>query len=244
MSFVYVFTATRQEAKPVAKLMAQGRTRSEFGHRGVIGSDEVELIVSGTGPLAAHACARKAVEQSGALRADAILVAGFCGALSSRFPESTLVVYLGCLSTLEDRKRLSSPLAPRLCTRLITGGIPCVGAVGITSARIASSKAEKLALAASGAEVVDMESYPILQLAAAAAIPCLVLRVVSDSLDRRLPDFNPALQPNGRMSLAAAARVALRSPLRTVQLVRASRKAMEKLSIALPVIFAGGGFQS
>jgi nucleoside phosphorylase len=51
----------------------------------------------------------------------------------------------------------------------------------------------KLQLAQSGAFVVDMESYSILEAAHAANIPAAVIRVVSDTADFELPDFNQAL---------------------------------------------------
>ncbi len=247
MSLIYIFAATPLEAKPVAKMMARNYTGFNPRHKiaGRIGPDAVELFVCGTGPQAAQARARRALEASECIPAkpDAVLVVGLCGALSPRLAEGTVVAYTECLSAQENGKRFSSHLATKLLTRLAAGGIACVGTVGITSSRIAASKAEKLALAASGAEVVDMESYPILQVAAG-AIPCAVLRAVSDSLDRRLPDFNPALQPDGRISRVAAARIAARSPLRTAQLVVASRRSMRKLVAALAVIFTGGGLES
>jgi nucleoside phosphorylase len=58
---------------------------------------------------------------------------------------------------------------------------------------VASTKDDKLQLAATGAQVVDMESYEVLSAAHKLGIPAIVVRVVSDSLDRKLPDFNRAL---------------------------------------------------
>jgi nucleoside phosphorylase len=69
--------------------------------------------------------------------------------------------------------------------------------IGITSPRVAITKDDKLRLARSGAQVVDMESYDILLAAQECSAPAAVVRVVSDSLDRRLPDFNRALNPDG-----------------------------------------------
>lgn len=244
MSLIHIFAATPLEAKPIVRMIVPNLpgSNSRLRRAGKIGPNAVELFVCGTGPQAAHACARQAIEGGGSKhrsRPDAVLVTGLCGALSPRFAEGTLVLYTECLSSVEKGEKLSPSFAAQFMARLAARGISCAEAVGITSPRIAASKAEKLSLAASGAEVVDMESYPILQVATASAIPCGVLRVVSDSLDRRLPDFNPALQTDGRISRLAATRIVLRSPLRTAHLVLASRRAMQQLSAALTAIFTG-----
>jgi hypothetical protein len=98
-------------------------------------------------------------------------------------------------------------------------GIDCDRAVGITSPRIATNKQERLALAKSGAGVVDMESYSILESAAAVGVSVAVLRVVADSLDRALPDLNRALDATGGLDGRKALRVALGSPVRTAKLL-------------------------
>jgi hypothetical protein len=84
--------------------------------------------------------------------------------------------------------------------------------------------------------VVDMESYSILGAAATAGVPAAVLRVVSDSMDRNLPDFNRALNDTGGLDGRKALRVALGSPLTTARLLAANRRAMQGLTKALEVV--------
>jgi hypothetical protein len=114
--------------------------------------------------------------------------------------------------------------------------MPCDRAMGITSPRIAINKQERLALAESGAAVVDMESYSILETAATAGVPVAVLRVVADSLDRILPDLNRALDDTGGLDGRKALRVALGSPMRTAKLLAANKRAMQHLTKALEVV--------
>ena len=45
-----------------------------------------------------------------------------------------------------------------------------------------------------------MESYEIVAAALQARLPVAVIRVVSDSLDRQIPDFNLALEDNGEIN--------------------------------------------
>jgi nucleoside phosphorylase len=113
--------------------------------------------------------------------------------------------------------------------------IPCDWAVGITSPRIATTSNERAALAEFGAVVVDMESYPILSAAAKAGVPAVVLRVVSDSMDRELPDLNRALNEAGGLDGRKALKVALGSPIKTVKLLAANKRAMQRLTLALEV---------
>jgi hypothetical protein len=95
---------------------------------------------------------------------------------------------------------------------------------------------ERLALAQSGATVIDMESYEIVAAANRAQVPVSVLRVVSDSLERKMPDFDRALKPDGDFDRLKALRLAVGSPLRTCKMIAASRRAIRHLEIALEVI--------
>ena len=72
-------------------------------------------------------------------------------------------------------------------------GLACERVVDVTSSRVATQLKERLALAESGAIVIDMESYEIVAAANCAGVPAAVLRVVSDSLDCKMPDFDRAL---------------------------------------------------
>jgi nucleoside phosphorylase len=148
------------------------------------------------------------------------------------------VTYSECRSTDASAPVLacSDRILDAIVDRLESSAVPCERVVGLTSARIATARSERLALANSGAHVVDMESYPIIEAASTAGVPAAVLRVVADSLDRELPDFNRALDDAGGLDGRKALKVALRSPVRTAQLLAANRRAMQHLTRALEVI--------
>jgi hypothetical protein len=81
-----------------------------------------------------------------------------------------------------------------------------------------------------------METYAIVDVARSAGLPTAVLRVVADSIDRDLPDFNRALNRSGGLDRRKALTIALGSPIRTGRLLAANKRAMEHLTQALLVV--------
>ena len=177
-------------------------------------------------------------EPSVPVKPDAVLVIGLCGGLTESLPEGRVVAYTACKSTEAAKPVLScSPTAvDQVVTLLVSSGVACDRAIGITSPRIATNRQERLALADSGAAVVDMESYSILETAATAGVPVAVLRVVADSLDRVLPNLNSALDDAGGLDGRKALRVALGSPVRTAKLLAGNKRAMQSLTKALEIV--------
>jgi nucleoside phosphorylase len=220
MSRVFVFAASDMEGQPV---------------REISGPNDLVLNIAGMGPRNATAKAEAVIRKDD--KPDAVVVIGLCGGLTESLAEGTIVAYSECFST----ERGTFPL--RCCPKgsqamlemLAAARIPCDRAVGITSGRIATTRDERLALAKSGATVVDMESYCIARVAAQFGIPVVVLRVVSDSIDRKLPDLNRALDDGGALDNRKALKVALASPLRTARLLAANKRAMQRLKPALEV---------
>src|SRR2546423_1306350 len=159
----------------------------------IAGPNELTLIIGGMGPGNARTKAEAALV--GADKPDLVVVIGLCGGLSASLSEGTVVAYAECLSTEAGKPTLgcSRIVTNTMMAVLMSSKIPCQWVVGITSSRIATTRDERLNLARSGAAVVDMESYSIMSVAADAGIPSVVLRVVSDSIDRELPDLNRAL---------------------------------------------------
>lgn len=174
---------------------------------------------------------------------EAILVIGLCGGLTESMQEERIVAYTGCLSSgNQPPLRCSPALTNAIVENLETNGITCDRVAGITSPRIASGRNEKGQLAKSGASVVDMESYEILSAAARAEVPAVILRVVSDSLDAQMPDFNPALVANGGLNGRKALGIALGSPLKTLRLLGANKRAMGRLSPAVRLVLQSNCF--
>jgi hypothetical protein len=89
-----------------------------------------------------------------------------------------------------------------------------------------------------------MESYEIVAAAIQARLPVAVVRVVSDSLDREIPDFNLALQDNGGVDSFKLLKVFIGSPILTSKAFVASRRALLTLSNALAIILGDDSFSS
>ena len=238
MSLVYIFAASPMEGEPVRKIAGEGDSRSPLR----CGSNDVVLIFSGMGPGNARSKAEVALrlrtEPSGTPKPDAVLVIGLCGGLTESLSEGRVVAYTACKSVEATKPVLpcSQNTVDSVVTLLTSSGIACDRTVGITSPRIATNRQERLALAESGAAVVDMESYSILEAATGAGVPAAVLRVVSDSLDRVLPNLNRALDDTGGLNNRKALRVALGSPMRTARLIAANKRAMQRLTKALEIV--------
>lgn len=161
------------------------------------GRSDVLVRRTGMGP----ARARAAAEVARRTGADAVAVAGLCGAISLTLRPGDVVL----ASELREPGGAmracpaSAPLAEALRgrgLRVATGPIFC-------SARILGP-AERAALRASGAVAVDMESAWLAE--AARGRPFVVLRVVSDAAGRRLLD--PRVVPAGVRALRSLRRSA------------------------------------
>jgi hypothetical protein len=89
---------------------------------------------------------------------------------------------------------------------------------------------------------IDMESNEIVAAANRAGVPAAVLRVVSDSLDCKMPDFDRALKPDGDFNGLKALGIATASPMRTVKMIAASWRAIRHLQKALEIILPADCF--
>jgi nucleoside phosphorylase len=227
MSCLYIFAATEMEARPLRK----------------IAGNDVVLITGGMGPKNARSKAETALAGN-ERKPGAVLIIGLCGGLISSLPEGRIVTYTECLTTEAGKSphRCAHTIADSIAATLKSSGISCDSVVGITSPRIATTPDERATLAKSGAAVVDMETYSILDVAAMAGIPAAAVRVVADAVDRTLPDFNKALNESGGLNGWKALQIALASPLTTAKLLSSNRRAMQRLTEALEIALKKGSF--
>jgi nucleoside phosphorylase len=246
MSLLYIFAATPTEAKPVRQIGVVSSTSSTLR----CGPNELILMIGGMGPTSSKQNAERALQFSSATgnghKPDAVLIIGLCGGLSQSLSGGRIVIYTKCLSTDTKKSPLtcSQTITDSAVALLDTSNIKSDRVVGITSRRIAITPIEKGQLAQSGAEVVDMESYAILDAADRAGIPAAVMRVVSDTVDFELPDFNRALNDAGVFDGRKALQVALGAPIRTIKLLGANRRAIGNLTKALEIILMADCFNN
>ena len=235
MSLLYVFAATKTEADAVLRA-ADGKARicGDGGLKAPIGPNEVLIATTGMGPRRARARAHDLLAKA---QPEAVIVTGSCGSLTETLDEDCVVTYTACLSADATRSApCSTVLADAMIRRLQSESLRCAPVVGVTTERIATTTQEKLALARSGASVVDMESYEVISAATQRGIASAVIRVVTDSLDRELPDFNRAVNPNGEVNPWAMLRIVVGSPILMAKLVGINRRAMATLTRALKTV--------
>jgi nucleoside phosphorylase len=255
MSLVYVFAASKMEGEPVKQIAGTNIESGLAPRFGSLrsGANELVLVIGGMGPKNARAKAaqafglaspQSALSISSGRRPDAVLIIGLCGGLTSSLPENRIVAYTDCLLTEPDKppQKCSTTITNSVVEFLLSRGISCERVVGITSPRIAVTRDDKLALARSGANAVDMESYEILVVAGQAGIPVAVLRVVADTPDTKMPDFNRALNQDGALDGRKALRIALTSPIQTARLLSANKRAMSHLTKALEILLPADCF--
>ena len=248
MSLIYVFASSKSDGERLASLLSQSESSPSVWRRGRVGVNEVALFVTGIGPKPAGSKAVSTLQSFGTpgnplRRPDVVVVAGTCGSLSRTINEGNVILYSGCLSTSKtNRVNCTVSIAKHLKNRLSARGFLCRSTLGISSARVATSKAEKLELAKSGAEVVDMESHEIVAAASQAGLPVVVIRVVSDSLDRLIPDFNVILRENGEIDPINLLKLGIRSPILTSTTLAAIHRAIGKLRSALAIVLSDESF--
>ena len=166
-------------------------------------------------PLLACAGARPARAAQGAADliargAQALLSFGFAGGLDPALRPGDIIVGAGVVGSDGKMRATDDALAQRLCAALDESGRQwSAGLVAGVDQALATAAAKQALAARTGAVIVDMESHAV----AAAGLPFAVLRVVVDPAERALPaSVLAALDPSGRVNMAALAAGLLRHP--------------------------------
>ncbi len=169
-----------------------------------------------------------------------VVSAGLCGALISGLAVGDLVLPDTVIAPSGERLAVSAPARDRLVA--LAGGRARAGLM-VTSREMMATAAAKAALhAATGACTVDMESAPILERAARAGWPALVVRGVSDDAERGVPAaLGRLVTADGRLHGGRALGLILTRPrmLRdAVALSRGSHRALDAVAGSLAALVA------
>lgn len=172
------------------------------------------LAANGTGPERA-AEAFDVAARNGKL--DRVVSTGSCGALDPSLEAGDVFV----ASRVEDAGGGGS-------YRTEVPGSPQAKAIGVLFSvdRVVRTAAEKRALRACGASVVEMESAGLAARAAGASLPFYCVRAVLDTaMEEFDTDFNRVRDSSGRLRTARIVRAALARPFRRVpELYRLHRR--------------------
>jgi nucleoside phosphorylase len=249
MSIVFVFAATKMESGIIARMM---RAKTHLPSQkaitiGEIGSNQIALVTTGMGPRNARAAARRVFHPSDSLPRevrdelpfpDATIIGGLAGSLVTWIGEGDVLLYESCLSATKPERRIgcSSQMVESMARSLGLNRLASKRCIGISTDRIAQRDRDRERLAESGATVVDMETFEVAACSAAAGVPVAVIRSVSDSPGSRMPDLNRALNSGGEFNRWALAPILAASPVATLRLFRASRRAIAALERALEAV--------
>ena len=166
-----------------------------------------------------------------------VLVMGLGGSLNKRYAVGDTVLYQECI--YQGNATTLVKASDRNLTASLYSLTQQKAALvrGLTSDRLLWSAQEKCRLAKHyNADVVDMESFAILDLLTQAGAAVSILRVVSDDCQHNIPDLNLAISPDGRLQPLSLASLMLRQPIAATRLIRGSLQALmvlQKISTAL-----------
>lgn len=161
-----------------------------------------------------------------------VLLLGLCGSLQSQYSVGDVVLYSNCLYSPHATSRLQErPCDPSLTALLaerLGDRVACVNA--LTSDRVVATVSEKRYLGQlSGADVVDMEGFAVLEALNSSGASVAMLRVVSDDSQHDIPDLSAAIAPDGTLKPLPLALGLLKQPLAATRLIRGSLKGLQVL---------------
>jgi len=200
------FAALAQET---VELSAAGLVFSE----GTVAGRRVAWCVAGAGAEAAQRATRLLIDGH---RPRLILSAGFAGGLDPALVRGTAVSPQQSLTstggppiacTATGQGSLSTaPIGPSPIGPSSTGIQSSDLAIVSVDHVVATAAAKRALAAASGASLVDMETYAVATVAQAAGLACVSIRVISDDSSQELPrEIAALIQPQSGMRRLGAA---------------------------------------
>jgi len=209
--------ALKEEAAPFRKIAA--------------GKPDVTILIVGIGRQNAERSVR---EYLAANTAEMVFTSGFAGGLNSDLKIGDIVFEIA-----NRQSSIVNDLEPPhvgCYEKLIAAGAKPVKF--FCADRIATTVAEKKKLRhETGADVVEMESAAIHSVCKEQAIPCITIRVISDTADEDLPlDFNALAKPDKSLDFGKLAWAIAKSPGKIGALMELQKKtslAAERLAAVL-----------
>jgi nucleoside phosphorylase len=251
-----IVTAVDIEFSSVAGLLAERSHSSQSGINschGHFGDRRVTVLKSEIGAIG---FADRLANHLKDNRYDALIVAGFAGALDLNLKTGDAVIFDLCCDARAHHINLNSRKTPLArdenasiaCHAQATefifeilreSGFSCFRGAGVTVDQIITKAADKLSLGIRyDALAVDMETYDVLGICAASDLAAAVIRIVSDEAHSDLPDFNRALHPDGSMNPWRTASVMIASPINSTRFLLGLRTAVNALQANLKAILS------
>ncbi|MBF2067621.1 MAG: phosphorylase [Calothrix sp. C42_A2020_038] len=153
------------------------------------------------------------------------LVMGLCGGLTHDYKVGDVVLYESCIYQ-DDFRKCDIDLTNYIDSQLEQ---KVSRVTALMSDSIIFSKVEKLLLSKSGASVVDMEGFTLLDFLNSVGVKVAMLRVVSDGCEHDLPNLNSALSPKGTLLALPLLLGMLRQPIAATRLIYGSLRGLKVL---------------
>lgn len=184
-------------------------------HRTQVGSATVDFVATGIGMRNSQRVAEAVISKEYSF----CIVSGFAGALNASVKLGDVVV-----AEKVERKGGGAAICSRnLVTQAAQDGAKAIQTL-LTSDHLVNTAAEKTRLSPF-AEAVDMESFAILRAAEMKNVPCVAIRVISDSLDRDLPaGIDTIVDQAGNVRIGGVVRYVATHPLTLPALLRLGRE--------------------
>ena len=182
---------------------------------------DVALAVTGMGALTG---ARRARDLLGSSRR-ALIAAGFCGAIDPALRVGDVIVAERVVDEMSGETFLPDP-------GLLTATTGRRGTL-VTAARLVRTPAQRARIAG---DACDMESAALARVAAAAGVPFVAIRAVTDEAGHTLPDFDRLSDAAGRLTPGLGLIYFLTHPREVPRLLRlgpAARRAGRSLAAAV-----------
>ncbi len=163
----------------------------------------------------------------------AVIIAGLCGGLSPELERGDRVIYDSC-RTAKSSLDLDAPLTTKLLD-----GLNCAHGTGLTvSSVITSARAKRELWREFGSIAVDMETFQVASICRDRSVPAVCVRVVSDSSDEDLPDFNRVLGADGEIIGWRVPSVLLSSPVASLRFLSSMRTTLEDFKRSVTDVLA------
>jgi nucleoside phosphorylase len=170
--------------------------------------------------------------------ASRILLIGLGGALREGLPVGEFLLIGDCGERLDCGTVVWSSCDVALTASLAQAlnGIPTGRLITIDAVVSRSSEKRRLGVQ-SGADMVDMEGFRVLNQLRSLGHQVAILRVVSDACDQDLPDLAAVVSPGGALQVMPLLMAFLKRPKAAIRLVRGSLQALRQLRLLTHQLF-------
>lgn len=163
-----------------------------------------------------------------------VILVGLGGSLSPKYKVGNVLIYQSC-SYIDKNDKIHTKYCDSTLNNWLQNKLNVSSVKGLTVDNLIHSSSTKINLnKLSNAEVVDMESYEVMNYFKSVS----VIRIISDNYDDNLPDLNNAITPEGKLNNIKMAIEFIKKPLKAVKLINnalISLKVLEKVSKQLTI---------